>query len=62
MTRPLEKNIHSFVVKLWLEEETTEQGVPLWRGQITHVPSGDRSFFQNLGEIMHFITQYLVPK
>lgn len=62
MTRPLELNIHSFVVKLWLEEETTDQGGPLWRGHITHVPSGERSFFQNLGDIVIFIAQYLVPK
>lgn len=50
---------HSFVIKIWLEETADEAGQALWRGQITHVPSGKQHFLNNLHEIPALITPYL---
>jgi hypothetical protein len=54
----IEHNAHSFVVKVWREETQQETRV-VWRGHITHVPSGQRQFFTDLHEIPLFIEPYL---
>ena len=54
-----EFNVHSFIVKVWVEEEDTENSGATWRGHITHVPSGDRRYLKNLDEIAAFIEPYL---
>jgi hypothetical protein len=54
-----EANTHPFVVKIWLEETAKEAGQATWRGHITHVPSGERRYLRDLGEIEAFITPYL---
>jgi hypothetical protein len=55
----LESNTHSFIVKVWLEETAEEVGQATWRGHITHVPSGERRYLQDLGKIAAFIAPYL---
>ncbi len=55
----LEPQIHSFIIKIWLEESIEEAGQMKWRGQITHVPSGERRYLKNLKEIVAFIFPYL---
>jgi hypothetical protein len=55
----LESDIHSFIVKIWLEERSEETGQPTWCGHITHVPDNHRSYFKNLEEINIFIVPYL---
>ncbi|HEV8430898.1 MAG TPA: hypothetical protein VGQ41_23550 [Pyrinomonadaceae bacterium] len=51
-----ESKVHSFIVKLWLEGDTS----PLvWHGHITHVPSGARRYFKKLSEITDFIGEYI---
>jgi hypothetical protein len=54
-----ESNTHSFIVKVWLEESVEEAGQATWRGHITHVPSGERRYVENLSEITAFIVLYL---
>ena len=54
-----EASIHSFIVKIWLEETATEAGKNIWRGHITHVPSGKRRYIQHMDEITAFIALYL---
>lgn len=54
-----EPHIHSFIVKLWLEETIEETGQTLWRGHITHVPSGERRYLKDLEEIAAFIIPHL---
>ena len=56
---PDEYGSHSFVVKIWLEETVQEAGRAVWRGHITHVPSGKRRYFGQLGEVAVFIRPYL---
>ena len=54
-----ESEIHSFVVKIWLEETVEEAGRAKWRGHITDVLSGERRYLQRLSEIGDFIMPYL---
>ena len=56
---PAESRIHSFIIKLWLEEEMDEAGRAEWRGHITHVPGGERQYIQDLNAIPLFIQPYL---
>lgn len=55
----LESEIHSFIVKIWLEERAEDTGEPAWRGHITHVPDNRRLYFKDLAEINVFILPYL---
>ena len=52
---------HSFIVKIWLEENTQDAGRETWRGRITHVPSGVKRYVKNMDEIIAFIEHYLHP-
>lgn len=54
-----EFNVHSFIVKVWLEEDAAKDSGTIWHGHITHVPSGERRYLKNLGEITAFIEPYL---
>lgn len=54
-----ESQVHSFIVKLWLESVAEEAGRAVWHGHITHVPGGERRSFRDLDEIRHFIEPYL---
>lgn len=52
-------DLHSFIVRIWLEESTTEAPQPSWRGSITHVLSGRRQFFVDLNMLPNLIRPYL---
>jgi hypothetical protein len=54
-----ESNVHSFIVKLWLEEGFSRKGMDGWHGQITHVPSGERRYLKDLRDIVTFIKPYI---
>ena len=54
-----ESTVHSFIVKLWLEDEGGENSRLRWHGYITHVPSGTRRYFKTLSDITDFIKQYV---
>ena len=58
-TFPEEWHMHSFIVKIWLEETFEEAGKARWRGHITHVPSGARGYLKDLRDIGIFILPYL---
>jgi hypothetical protein len=49
----------SFIIRIWLEERAEEAGKATWRGHITHVPSGQRQYIQDLDRISSFIGPYL---
>ena len=51
--------IMSFIVKLWLEEIVEGTGQMIWRGHITHVPSGDRRYLTTIDEIPGLIAPFL---
>ena len=50
-----ESRTHSFIIKIWLEDEEHET----WRGHVTHVPDGERRYFESLNDILTFISAYL---
>jgi hypothetical protein len=54
-----EPEAHSFVIKLWIEEPREGGGVAVWRGHVTHVPSGERRYLKELADILDFIDPYL---
>jgi hypothetical protein len=54
-----ECEVHSFIIKLCIEEVSEGAGAADWRGYITHVPSGRRGYLKDLSEITAFITPYL---
>lgn len=54
-----EANVHSFIVRVWLEEEASESRGAIWRGYITHVPSGERRYIEQLSDLHTFIMPYL---
>jgi len=54
-----EPKVHSFIVKIWLEEGDDETEISFWRGQITHVPNGERRPLRRLSDITNFIEPYL---
>lgn len=49
---------HSFVIRIWLEELDEDEQV-VWRGHITHVFSGTRSYLKDLESITAFVEPYL---
>jgi len=57
-----EYTIHSFMIRMWLEEvdENTHRGN--WRGRITHIPSGEQQYFIDIKSISTFIQSYLGEK
>lgn len=55
----LETHIQSFIIKIWVEEADDGRGRARWRGQITHVPSGKRSYLRDLNCIEFFMMPYL---
>lgn len=54
----IESNTHSFVIRVWAEEQD-EAGVVVWRGHVTHVQSSRRVYIQHLDEIVLFVAPYL---
>jgi len=54
-----ESTLHSFIVKLWLDYEGGKKGRRVWRGYITHVPSGAQRYLNSLSDIEEFIKEYL---
>ena len=51
--------IHSFVIRIWLDEASEGSGTAVWRGQLTHIPGGERRYFNDLEEIPILISQHL---
>jgi hypothetical protein len=49
----------SFIVRIWLEEAPGDDRGPAWRGSVTHVPSGEKRYFESLARLMHYMALYL---
>jgi hypothetical protein len=55
----IEPYVHSFIVKVWVEEPARGSDSANWRGHVTHVPGGERRYLKDLSDIIDFITPYL---
>jgi hypothetical protein len=51
--------VHSFVIRIWLEEAAMDAEHSHWRGHITHIPSAQRCYFIDLDQVKGFITSFL---
>ena len=54
-----EFNVHSFIVKVWIEQEATRNSRAIWHGSITHVSGNEKRYLKNLDDIALFIQPYL---
>lgn len=54
-----ETTTDSFIVKIWLEDDSSRFNQVVWRGHITHVASGERRYVKDLDDILVFIGSYL---
>jgi hypothetical protein len=59
VVRSDEFNVHSFIVKVWIEEGSNNDGRSTWYGHITRVPGGEQRYLRRLSEIENFIRPYL---
>ena len=50
---------HSFIIRIWREDTTDSPETRIWRGHITHVPSGEKQYLQQLDDIASFVKPYL---
>jgi hypothetical protein len=57
---PTEPSI-SFVIRLWREETAVGPEGAIWRGHVTHVPSGERHYFQDMASLDGVFESYLQP-
>jgi hypothetical protein len=55
----IESDVHSFVIKIWLDDKNIRRGTITWRGHITHVADARRQYVQRLVNIVTFILPYL---
>ena len=53
-----EATVHSFIVKVWLEE-TGDENTTGWHGSVTHVPSGERHYLREFDDILTFIKPFV---
>lgn len=51
--------IHSFIIRIWVEEMETEARRTEWHGHVTYVQNGERRYIKRLGDIAEFILAYL---
>lgn len=52
--------LESFIVKVWLDEMGKGGECVRWHGQITHVPGGERGYFNDVCEMTAFVEQYML--
>lgn len=53
-----EESTWSFVIRIWLEDITDDNQL-LWRGQITHVSSEKKRYFDDLEDMKQFVKSFL---
>lgn len=53
-------HIHSFIVRIWLEETESETHCLVWHGHITYVRNSERHYINTLNEIPEFIKIHLL--
>lgn len=51
----------SFVIRLWREETAVSPEGAVWRGHVTHVPSGQKHYFQDVATLDELFESYLQP-
>ncbi len=62
LSRDIEPEAQSFVIKLWLEAQEDRHHKRSWRGYISHVPSNKRHYVKRLDEISDFVAEHLIKE
>jgi hypothetical protein len=56
---PADLDIHSFLIKIWIESVDERGRIQMWRGRVKHIPSEDGIAFQDMDTLTRFILGYL---
>ena len=48
-----------FIVRLWVEPRELTGAPPIWRGELEHIASHQRAFFQELNKLLELLQPYL---
>lgn len=51
--------IHSFIIRMWLEQPDEKARHGIWRGRITHIPGNEQQYFTDVKSIASFVKSYL---
>lgn len=54
-----ENNTHSFIIKIWSDEPSTDQKDTIWHGQATNVITGEKFEFKDLAQLEKFLYKNL---
>ena len=54
-----EKEVHSFVIRIWRENQDNPGAPGEWRGWIQHVQRDKRHYFQEVNDISRIVAGYL---
>lgn len=58
--RQYEDKTEAFIIRIWIEPREFQDAPVVWRGEIEHVSSHGRHFFNDLSKIADLIRPYLV--
>lgn len=53
------ENMHSFVLRFWLEPREIQDAEPEWRGEVVLVASGKRVYFRSLEDLKKILAFHL---
>ena len=56
---PQEAERHSFIMRIWLEEQAADDDPALWRGEVIHVPTGERRLVQGWDAVRRFVLSFI---
>lgn len=56
---PLDDRTLVFIIRIWLERRELDQALPIWRGMVEHLETGQRRYIKDLGELQAVIAPYL---
>lgn len=59
LSTAFEDNTHVFIVRIWLEPRDIEGAPSECRGEIEHVPSGQRRYLKGLDGMEVFVSSWL---
>ena len=51
--------VHSFIVRIWIEEGAEVEQITIWHGQVIHVPGGEGQYFRDFDNLVDFISSSL---
>ena len=56
----LTSNYTSYLVRLWQQEQEGDEGQsPSWQGELLHIQSGHKTFFQDKEQLLRYLLEQL---